>query len=347
MKKLLPIYILVLLFSCKNDDEIICDNDNTPCENPIPQTIFEVDTCFDLSYDVFGNLPLYPLEARYLSPIFNPTIEGEFVFVRFKPNDWRIYKTNLCNEYYQEGFDMATLASPILLDMNQGEELIIKSFNKFYKVNFDGSDLKEIKNDSYTFKGLQWCCQDTLLYGIIESDDVNSPFYQGKAGLINIDGEIIIDFPKGIGNLLAVPRKNKILTFASINNLFHFGYIDLTTNNFHSIQEIILPSQDGFYISNFRWINDSDILLIKSKSNHQKLYKMNIVSLEMTLIDEINCENHGFGVFSHSPFDETQTLFQYQEYKSESSSSDSLHYLSYIVKKNISTGEEYILDINF
>lgn len=340
------IFILFIVISCKNDPQIACDIDTFPCENPTSQTQFEIDTCFDLSYDVFGNLPFYPLEKRYLSPIFHPLIENEIVFVRFMTNDWKVFKTNLCNEDYQEGFDMTTLTSPILLDINQYEELLIKSVNSFYKVNFDGSDLQEIKNDSFTFKGLQWCCQDTLMYGIIESDDVNSPFYQGKAGLINVAGEIVFDFPTGVGNLLAVPRKNKILTFAFINNLFYLGLIDIDTFDFQSIQEIVLPSPDGFYISNFRWIDDNNILLIKSLSNHQKLYKMNINSLEMTLIDEKNCENHGFGVFSFSPFNQTEVLFQYEEFKSESLSSDSLHYLSYLVKKNIETGEEFKLEIN-
>jgi hypothetical protein len=226
MKKFIPIWILVLLFSCKNDDEIICGYNNTPCENPIPQTIFEVDTCFELSYDIFGFLPVVTDYTRYFSPIYHPEIKDEFIFLAYKPNDWKVYKTNLCNEFFEIGFDMGILPNPVLSDWNHEEILLLRSNFKIWKVNFNGDNLTKITTDNNQYYGAKWCMDDTLIY-CYATFDQSSQYYPYRSFLMNEQGEFVHVFPEGVGSPVSDIYDNKILTTSRINEIDFIGYIDL------------------------------------------------------------------------------------------------------------------------
>jgi hypothetical protein len=90
-----------------------------------------------------------------------------------------------------------------------------------------------------------------------------------------------------------------------------------------------------------------NILYVKTSGSHQQVFKLNLNTLESSLVFENYCENYSFGTIAVPPsYDEKNILTFQSEYQLLSPTSDSLMLNFYLINKNLETGEEYILDIN-
>ena len=344
---ILIISFLMFFYSCKKNMEDSSNPSVEDCESPILE-IPPVDTCFYLPIDATGSVITNYHQDYYFSPRFSKSVPDEFIFTRRKTNDeFRVYKTNLCNEYYEAGFDLASLVNPFVIDYNNEDEILISSEFKIWRVNFDGSNLFKVTDDNNNYYGMKWCLNDSLIYSQVTISDINSPHYPGAICLLDRLGNYVHVFPEGIGKTLAAPRGNKILTFATIADTYNLGYIDILTKEFQIIKEIEIPSPDDHYINGFRWIDDENIFYVRTKDQRsQKRYKMNINTLEVIFIEEEACENYGLGDFTISPFNQEEILMTRTEHRYVANHPDSLYYFQNIVKYNINTGEEKILDLN-
>ena len=166
------IFATLFFFTCTKDKiDDCCNNNNTKvCESPIELIHSVVDTCFELPTDFWGDVLTRYSNDYYSSSFFNPQIEDEFIFIHRifgTLHKHKLYKNNLCNEIYEEGFNMEELVNPQLKDYNKNDELLISSNFKIWKVNFDGSELTKITDDNYTYYGAQWCAGDSLIYSCL------------------------------------------------------------------------------------------------------------------------------------------------------------------------------------
>jgi len=342
---------IISFYSCTDDSEIICEYNNIPCESPIPQTLFEVDSCFELPYDIFGQLPIVSSPKICWFPIYHPLNQDEFIFSSGDSNGQFIFKNNTCNEFLEKGVDLSQFDNPLLLDINKNDIVLIKSWNKYFSVNFDGTNLEEIKNDEYELSGLRWCGEDTLIYATIQPFDSNSPYHPFRAALINKEGIVQTVFPEGIGNSSSDYKNGKILTSTNAiqsSSNFQYGFIDISTTEFTPIFDFAVPSIDNFYISNFKWLDDDNVVFLENHINNisQRLIKMNINTLDRIVLFEEGCQNIKSGIISVNPNKNDEILRNMVHYEYSSVAPDSLDFLVQIVKVNTETGEEWILDIN-
>ncbi len=283
------------------------------------------------------------------SPISNGVVDDEFIFIHHDfDEEWRVYKSNLCDEYYDAGFDMTLLNNPILFDWNQNDELLLNEISTFqvWRVNFDGTNLVKITNNEGSYRGPQWCLNDSLIYCVFNPYDSTHPLYPGKIILMDRDGEIVYVFPEGIGKVSSAIRGDKILTGANHTGIFELGYILISTKEFISMKEFDITQMNGFGLLGYIWLNDEEIIYALHKQAARKIIKLNITTLEETLIMEEDCENVGSGVSATFPNNQEEVLMSRSEYRYVANHPDSLYYFREIIKKNIVTGEEWLLDID-
>jgi hypothetical protein len=107
-----------------------------------------------------------------------------------------------------------------------------------------------------------------------------------------------------------------------------------------------INEMDGFGFVGYTWLNDDEILYQLRKTHAQKIFKMNINTLEMELMAEENCENVSSGGTAILANNQEEFLLSRVEYRYVTPHPDSLYYFQEIIKRNIVTGEEWVLDIN-
>ncbi len=342
--------LLIILVGCSKDDIVIfCENNIRTCESPITLNLTSVDTCFELPFDNLGQLITNYSNDYYFRPLTNQVVEDEFIFVHQKSNtNWKVYKSNLCNEYFENGFDMTHIDNPILFDWNQNDELLLLNINDFqlWRVNFDGSNLVKITDNEGSYSAPQWCLNDSLIYCTFNPYDSNHPLYPGRIILLDRNGEIVYTFPSGIGKKLSAINGNKILTSANHTGEHQLGYVEIDSKEFIPIMPTDINAMDGFGFSQYVWLNDDEILYQLRKDEAQKVFKMNINTLDKELISEENCENTESGSIATLINNQEEVIFQRNEYRYITNHPDSLYFFQEIIKKNIVTGEEWLLDIN-
>lgn len=335
--------IISLVFTnCKSDDNnIICETNIKICESPIELISNSVDTCFEISSQmIFFNTYDY-----IMRPISNGVVDDEFIFIHHDfDGEWLVYKSNLCNEYYEQGFDLRTIDNPLLFDWNQNDELLLKSNTHIWRVNFDGTNLVKITNDEGAYSAPQWCLNDSLIYCSFDPYDSNHQLYPGRVILMDRNGEIIHAFPSGTSTILSAPNGNKILTTRNNTNTQSIGYIDLETKEFILIKDFEISS--GFGFINLTWLNNDEIIYHFRKQAAQRIVKLNINTLEETLISEEDCENISTGGIATFYNNQEEVLMGKSEFRYVADHPDSLYFFQEIIKKNIVTGEEWLLDID-
>jgi hypothetical protein len=340
--------ISIAFTNCKKDESnFICENNITICESPIELISTSVDTCFDLSFSNTGQV-LSNFTYDYLQSVMsNGVVEDEFIFVHHDfDGEWLVYKSNLCNEYYEQGFDLRTIDNPLLFDWNQNDELLLNDVLSFqvWSVNFDGTNLVKITNNEGSYRGPQWCLNDSLIYCGFSPYDSNHPLYPDRIILMDRNGEIVHAFPVGTSTILSAPNGNKILTTRNNSNSQSIGYIDIETKEFIAIKDFEISS--GFGFAGFVWLNDEEIIYHFNKQAAQRIVKLNIITLEETLILEEDCENVGSGARVTFANNQEEALMSRSEYRYVANHPDSLYYFREIIKKNIFTGEEWLLNID-
>jgi len=340
--------LIIVLVSCSKDDIVIpCQNNIDTCESPIPLALTSVDTCFELPFNNLGQILSNYTNDYKRNAISNGVVDDEFIFIHHIPGTKStVYKSNLCNEYYEQGFDMRTLDNSLLLDWNQNDELLLKSSEQIWRVNFDGTDLVKITNDEGHYRGAKWCLNDSLIYCVFTPYDSNHPLYPGKVILLDRSGDIAHVFPTGIGKILSAIRGNKILTTANNNGDNQLGYIDIDSKEFIPILSIDINAMNGFGFSQYVWLNDDEVLYQLSKQASHKLIKLNINTIEKELIFEEDCENILSGVATTFSNNQEEIIIGRAEYRYVADHPDSLYFFQEIIKKNIVTGEEWLLDID-
>lgn len=341
--------ISILFINCKGDDDnnIICGNNIKICESPIELISTSVDTCFDLSFSSTGQV-IANFTYDYISrPITNGVVDDEFIFIHHDfDGDWLVYKSNLCNEYYEQGFDLRTIDNPLLFDWNQNDELLLNDLSSFqvWSVNFDGTNLVKITNNEGEYSAPQWCLNDSLIYCGFSPYDSNHPLYPDRIILMDRNGEIVHAFTVGTSTILSAPNGNKILTTRNNTDSQSIGYIDLETKEFILIKDFEISS--GFGFINLTWLNNDEIIYHFRKQAAQRIVKLNINTLEETLISEEDCENISTGGVATFSNNQEEVLMGKSEYRYVADHPDSLYFFQEIIKKNILTGEEWLLNID-
>lgn len=332
----------IIFYNCKKEKEMIPTTPVQICESPILETS-PADTCFDLPQDALGNVVTNYHQDYFFSSRFSKNEPDEFIFAHAEiNNEFKVYKSNLCNEYYEAGFDMSTLDNTKLFDFNKNDELLVSSGFKIWRVDFDGNNLLKLSDDDSDYYGAQWCLNDTVI--LTHAAGFNSPYYPGRTLLLNKLGEVIHVFPEGEGYGKVNNEGDKIATFVGDASFREIGYIDLNTKEFNAIKEIdVMYNFTGI----LGWLDDEHILYGGSVNRNQKFFYININTAESVLFYEKDCENIALGDFTISPFNQEEILMTRTEHRYVANHPDSLYYFQNIVKYNINTGEDKILDFNF
>lgn len=324
------LYILIgtlSIVSCRWESE---EDFVDPCNSTITWTPVQQDTCFELPITPLGFVDATMHSPAIRLPNYCPYDADRFVYVHVEiyPEENTVINTaNICTGEKQLVTSSDYVPYPqwgttdwILFNRTNGPLYVVKS---------NGDSLK-LLNPLSGMRGCFWINDGQT---ILTKWKKNSSEQYNL--LLNTTGDIIDTISTSIG--MGAYKNHRIAVWGYINDQFknYIGIIDSESWLFTPL----LPYDANNIPTSINWLDDETIVLSKRSG----LFKVNIITQEVTTIKETPCDNMGYGPVSAAPDGSGKILTTRVEYIYVKP--DSLVLYQRISLLDANTGQEWILGL--